>query len=190
MYQDKLASLKRQLQQLQEGNHFFFFLWLKCVLIFQMWMSLTVSLYLVGCVNCVSCGIQDTARSWLMVVVRDYIIRPWRHLLGKFNSAALQRRNQLRNRWKLLTVFRHKWLILNHQACLLFTIAHTLAPVAETMLPNLYRWTYFYNRALYHYITHPTCLLTQFLNSWLGISCPMSCFIAETGVEWHAVVCF
>lgn len=24
MYQDKLASLKRQLQQLQEGNHFFF----------------------------------------------------------------------------------------------------------------------------------------------------------------------
>lgn len=28
MYQDKLASLKRQLQQLQEGNHFFF-LWLK-----------------------------------------------------------------------------------------------------------------------------------------------------------------
>lgn len=26
MYQDKLASLKRQLQQLQEGNHFFFFL--------------------------------------------------------------------------------------------------------------------------------------------------------------------
>lgn len=146
-------------------------------------MSLTVSLYLVGCVICVSCGIQDTARSWLMVVVRDYIIRPWRHLLGKFNSAALQKRNQLRNRWKLLTVFRHKWLILNRQACLLFTIAHTLAPVAETMLPNLYRWTYFYNHALYHYVTHPTCLLIQFLNSWLGISCPMSCFIAETGVE-------
>lgn len=156
-------------------------------------MSLTVSLYLVGCVICVSCGIQDTARSWLMVVVRDYIIRPWRHLLGKFNSAALQKRNQLRNRWKLLTVFRHKWLILNRQACLLFTIAHTLAPVAETMLPNLYRWTYFYNHALYHYVTHPTWY--SFWTAGWASAVPWAVLLLRlvlsvVTVEWHAVVCF
>lgn len=82
MYQDKLASLKRQLHQLQEGNDFLSLL-LKCVM-----MAQTDSLYVVGCVICASCGIQDTARSWLMVVFRDDIIRLGRHFLGKFNSAA------------------------------------------------------------------------------------------------------
>lgn len=169
MYQDKLASLKRQLQQLQEGNHFFSYDW-SLWGVFQMWMSLIVALHLMRCEICVNCGTQNKARSWLMVVVRDYIIRLWRQLQRKFNRhcLALQTRNQLRN-WDKLVTNSLLPQMSHFESSHVFVVYYSWH-MSSCGRINMDPWTYFCHHASYHHINQPTFFLIKISEQLAGPS--------------------